>query len=173
MGLRRGSRRGVKTTNLNRPATDLRVKVVSLATVLLGGMLAGCTLDGTPTNPNLLAPKVILQAWPDGNLTVYVHSAFGEHDYDWLALAIDNETVANRTDAYSLEERVPTTSFFLTVRAGAADQVYELQARVDVDDERERARVAFLDAGGEWADPRTFSLPVERILDRVTTGASA
>ena len=149
------------------------MKVVSLASVVLGSVLAGCTLGGTSGNPNLLAPKVILQAWPDGNLTVYVHSAFGEHDYDWLALAVDNQTVANRTGVYSMEERVPATGFFLTVRAGAADQVYELQARVDVDRTQERARVAFLDARGEWDDPRSFNLPVERILDRVTVEASA
>ena len=142
------------------------MKVASLAAILLGGLLAGCLSGGGAGNPNLLAPKVLLRPDSDGNVTVYVHSAFGEHDYDWLSLLVDNVTLANRTGAFSLEERVPSEGFFLTVRAGASGAVFEVQGRVDVDPTRQRARVAFVDLSGEWDDPRTYNLPLERILDR-------
>lgn len=170
---------GEETSTLDRPAPPSpednefkpsgdwgRVKAVSLASVLLGATLAGCAVDGDPANPNLLAPKVLLQPRSDGGVTVFVHSAFGDHDYDWMTLAVDNVTVANRTQAFSLEERIPSTGFFLTVRAGAGEQVYEMRGRVDVDPSGERARVALLDGDGEWDDPRTFNLPMERILGR-------
>ena len=144
------------------------MKVAFLAaTLLLGAALAGCTA-GDPANPNFLAPKVLLQPRPDGNVTIYVHSAFGEHDYDWMDLRVDNVSVANRTHAFSMEEDVASTGFFLTVRAGAGGEVYELTGRVDVDPSRQKARVSFLDKEGRWDDPRSFNLPLERILDRVT-----
>lgn len=150
------------------------MKVASLAPIVLSAIVAGCTLGGQPANPNLLAPKLLLDAQPGApEATVYVHSAFGEHDYDWVSLAVDNVTVANRTHVFSLEERVPATSFFLTVRVGVSGQVYAMQGRVELDGPREKAHVAFLDEAGAWNGPRTFSLPFERLLDRVAEGESA
>lgn len=148
------------------------MKAVSLASLMLGATMAGCAL-GDPANPNLLAPKVLLEPRSDGGLTVFVHSAFGDHDYDWISLAVDNVTVANRSQAFSLEERVPSNGFFLTVHARAGEQVYGMSGRVDADPEAGRVRVALVDEEGGWDDPRTFNLPLERILERVTTGASS
>lgn len=147
------------------------MKVASLAPLVLGAVLAGCTLGGDSANPNLLAPKILLDAPRDGNATVYVHSAFGEHDYEWLTLQADNVTLANRTGAFSLEERVPSGGFYLSVRVGASGQVYEMRGRVDLDPARQKVHVAFHDGAGAWDEPRTFSLPFERLLDRVATEA--
>lgn len=147
------------------------MKAVVPASLLLGMVLAGCADD--PANPNLLAPKVLVQPRPDGNVTVYVHSAFGEHDYDWLSLSLDNHTLANRTAAFSLEEQVRGEGFFLHVQASAAGETFEVRARVDLDLARDKARVALLDPDGEWNEPRAYNLPFEAILGRVRPEVSA
>jgi len=132
--------------------------------LLLAAVLSGCAGgDSTTTNPNLLAPKLQLAARPDGNATVYVHSAFGEHVYDWIELKVDNRTVANRTSAFSLEERVNSTGFFLDVSGAAQGQTYAYRARVDV--VADKLRVSALGSDGAWADPKTFTLPFAQILD--------
>lgn len=136
-----------------------------LIPLLVAASFAGCTAGEAP-NPHLLSPKVVLQARPDGNLTVYVHSAFGERAYDWLSLRVDNVTVANRTDAFSLEETVPGDSHFLEVTTGTSTQVYVMRARVDVEPDGERAQVSFLDDEGAWSDAKPFTLPFEHILER-------
>lgn len=140
-------------------------RVVVTGTLLLGTLLAGCSDD--PANPNLLAPKVLVQARPDGNATVYVHSAFGEHDYDWISLGVDNQTVRNVSGVFSLEENVPGSGFFLHVRAAANDEQFEVRGRVDLEPDRRRARVSFLDPEGEWDGPRSFDLPFTTVLGRV------
>jgi hypothetical protein len=156
------------------PGGSRHVKVASLGPVLLAAAMAGCTLGGETANPNLLVPKLLLDAQPGApNATVYVHSAFGDHAYDWMSLDVDNVTIANRTDVFSLEEQVPATGFFLTVRAGASGQVYEMKGRIDLDGDRQKARVAFLEDATDWNAPRTFNLPFERLLDRVTVEGSS
>jgi hypothetical protein len=135
--------------------------------LLLVAALSGCATGEPGPNPNLAAPKLLVAARADGNFTVYLHAAFGERAYDWLSIAVDNRTVANRTAAYSLEDTVNGTSFFLDVGASSSGQLYEYRARVDVlpATSGDRVRVATLDADGTWSDPRTFSLPLEQILD--------
>lgn len=136
-----------------------------MGTVVFAALLAGC--GAGPGNPNQLAPKVLVHPWPDGNVTVYVHSAFGEHDYEWITVDVDNATVADANGTYSLEARVPSDGFFLAVRAGASEEVFEARARLDVGPSADKMRVAIVDGQGEWDDPRNVDAPFERILDRV------
>lgn len=139
-----------------------RAWVVAL---LAAATLGGCTADA-PTNPNLSAPKLVLHARPDGFAEVFVHGAFNERLYSWIALAIDNETRANRTTVFSLEETVNATGFYFEASAGTTRESYFLRGRADVDSVREEVHVALLDAEGEWSDAQTFGLPFERVLVR-------
>lgn len=141
------------------------MKWVVPASLVLGTLLAGCSED--PANPNLLAPKVIVQPRPDGNATIYVHSAFGEHEYDRIVLRVDNETVLDLLGVYSLEERVNASGFFLHVSAEANEEQFEMRGRVDLDIGRDRARVSLLGVDGEWDGPRNFGLPFTAVLERV------
>lgn len=134
--------------------------------LLVGAALAsGCTA-GEGTNPNLAAPKLVLQPRSDGSVIVFVHSAFGERVYDWIALRADNETIDNRTSAFSLEEIVNRSGFYLDATAGTQTQMYTLRARIDVDIAEERALVAFHHDDGEWDDAQSFGLPFERPMSR-------
>lgn len=142
------------------------MKVGVLTAILLAGGLAGCAgQDGGGANPNLLAPKVVVQARPDGNVTVFVHGAFREQLYEWVLVRVDNATLSNRTWAFSSEERVDRTGFFLEVEAGTVDALYRSRARIDVDPDQDRVRVSFLDVEG-WQNPRQYGLPFEHIVDR-------
>lgn len=142
------------------------MKVGLVLALLLSGGVAGCLVGGGGGgNPNLLAPKLVVQPRLDGNVTVFVHGAFREQTYDRLAVAVDNETLSDRTDVFSAEERVPRSGFFLVVSAHAGDQLYESRARIDVDAADERVRVSVLD-GRDWSEPRSYGWPYEHILDR-------
>lgn len=139
-----------------------------LVTLLAGVALAGCTGE-EPANPNLAAPKLVLQARPDGNVTLFIHGAFGDRLYDWMALSIDNESLASRTIAFSIEETIASPGFYFEAAAGTARETYELRGRADVDAREEEVDVAFLGADGEWSDEQTFGLPFERVLVRRDT----
>ncbi|HWH09413.1 MAG TPA: hypothetical protein VNX21_09445 [Candidatus Thermoplasmatota archaeon] len=132
--------------------------------------LAGCTgPEGGSPNPNLLAPKVVVGARPDGNATLFVHGAFREHLYEWILVRVDNATLSNRTWTFSSEERVDRAGFFLEVEVGTADSLYRSRARVDLNATDERVRVAFLDDDG-WNDARAYNLPFEHVADRPRGG---
>lgn len=135
-----------------------------LASLLLAG-LGGCTTSGGGTNPNLLAPKLVVQPRHDGNVTLFVHGAFRDESYDWLRVSVDNVTVLNRTSAFSAEEDIASRGFFVDVTAVAGLQLYQTRARVDVNDTAERVRVSFLQEDG-WTDAKSFGFPFEHILDR-------
>lgn len=126
---------------------------------------SGCA-GGEAGNPNLSAPKLVLQARPDGSVTVFMHGAFGDRLYDWISLAADNLTLNNRSVAFSLEETVNRTGFFLDATAGTPREMYTLRARVDVDLVEERVFVAFHEDDAEWSDRESFDLPFERLLVR-------
>ena len=66
---------------------------VAFAAMFVAALVSGCA-GGTPGNPNLLAPKLVVQPRPDGNVTLFVHGAFREQSYDWLKLSVDNLSVA-------------------------------------------------------------------------------
>lgn len=138
-----------------------------LLTLLAGVALAGCA--GDEPNPNLAAPKLVVQARPDGNVTLFIHGAFSDRLYDWMELSVDNETLENRTVAFSIEETVPAQGFYFEAAAGTARETYELRGRADVDAAEEEVMVAFLGAEGEWGDAQTFGLPFERVLVRRDT----
>lgn len=142
------------------------VKTGVILALLAAAVLPGCAgTDGGTPNPNLLAPKVVVHARPDGNVTVFVHAAFREHLYDWVLVRVDNATLSNLTWAFSSEERVDRAGFYLEVEAGTQDALYRSRARIDVDAADERARVAFLDDEG-WQDAKQYALPFEHIVDR-------
>lgn len=138
----------------------------SLVVALLAAAAASGCAGGESTNPNLVAPKLVLQARPDGGVTVFLHAAFGEHLYDWIGLRADNATINNRTSAFSLEETVNRTGFYLDVAAGTPRETYTLRGRVDVDPAEDRALVAFHQDDADWSDPQEFGLPFERVLTR-------
>jgi hypothetical protein len=137
---------------------------VVLAVGLLAGV-AGCASTTTGQNPNLLAPKLVVQPRPDGNVTLYVHGAFRDQTYEWLSLAVDNRTPTNRTQAFSIEENVAGPGFFVSATAEAGGELYQTQARIDVNATSERVHVAFLDPDG-WTEPKAYSYPFEHVLDR-------
>lgn len=128
-------------------------------------LLSGCTLGGGAGNPNLAAPKLVVGVRSDGNATIFVHGAFREQVYDWIEVAVNNETLTNRTEAYSAEATLAAIGFFLDVKAGAGSRVYQGRARLDIAAAEERVRVATNTADG-WSDARTTTLPYELILDR-------
>lgn len=141
------------------------VKVGATLALVVAALSAGCAEEA---NPHLLAPKLVIHALEDGNVTLYVHGAFQDRLYDRLALSIDNETVESREGSFSLERRVAATGFFAEVAAWTGAQEYRARVRVDVDPPEARARVAALDGDGLWSDPETFALPYGRVLERVT-----
>jgi hypothetical protein len=145
------------------------MKAAWLVALLAGAALAGCA-SGEPANPNLAAPKLVVQARPDGSTTLFVHGAFADRLYDWIHVAVDNRTLANRTIAFSVEETVPSQRFYFEAVAGTSRETYELRGHVLVDPADERVEVAFLDAEGEWGDTQSFNLPFERVLVRRPTG---
>lgn len=137
------------------------------AVALVGAAcLAGCAEGG---NPNIFAPKLVIDARPDGGATVFVHSAFGERPYDALSMSLDNATTFARDHTFSLEERLPQDGFYLEVEAAVAQETYALRARLDILPDREHATVAFVDLEGQWSDAREVNLPFERILERRDT----
>jgi len=138
---------------------------VAFAALVLSALVSGCAGAGTGGNPNLLAPKLVVQPRDDGNVTLFVHGAFRDVIYDWISLSVDNATLANRTQVFSIEEAVPAQGFFVSVRAGENGQLYEARARLDMNATADRLLVATLDDAG-WHDARTQSLPYELVLDR-------
>lgn len=142
------------------------MKLAAVLAIVATAAAAGCTAGDA--NPHLLAPKVIVQPIGPGNMTLFVRSAFGDQLYDELAVRIDNVTVAERTEAFSIEATVPGDGFFLEVHAALDAQTYELRGRIDVLPDGERAVFVALDPEGRWQTPATFTLPYERIIERWT-----
>lgn len=138
----------------------------AVALLLLAGALSGCAGgEGGGANPNLLAPKLVVQQRPDGNVTVFAHGAFREQLYEWIAVSVDNASRVNRSWSYSVEEVVNASGFFVEVEAGTPESRYEVRARIDLNETAERVRVSFLEDEA-WAEPRVYGLPFEHILDR-------
>lgn len=134
--------------------------VALLATVAL----AGCAAQ--PANPSLSAPKLVVAARPDGNATVFMHSAFGERAYEWISLSADNQSLTNRSSAFSVEASL-LSGFYLDAAAQAGEEVYVLRARIDVFAAEERASVSLVDSEGKWPDEaESFGLPYEHLLER-------
>lgn len=130
--------------------------------------LGGCA-GSEGANPNLAAPKLVVAARPDGNVTLFVHGAFGDRIYDWVHVAIDNQTLVNRTAAFSVETSL-RPGFFVNATAGLADEMYWLRARIEHDPVDERLSVSFLHADEEWSDADDYGLPFERLLERRSQG---
>jgi hypothetical protein len=143
----------------------------SLLVVVVASALGGCAAWGGPgaQNPNLLAPKLVVQPRADGNFTLFVHGAFREQVYDWIAIGLDNVSLANESQAFSVETRAPGPGFFLNVDAQVGAVLYETKARLDLNATDKKLHIAFVDADG-WSDPRPYSVPFEHILDRPQVG---
>lgn len=140
------------------------MKAVWLLALLIGASLAGCTAQ--PANPSLAAPKLVIGSRPDGNATVFIHSAFSERAYEWIAIAIDNETRENRTDAFSIELNLQP-GFYMDASAGWKSEVYQLRGRVDVFAKEERASVSLVSGDDTWAtQAESFGLPYQHLLER-------
>lgn len=142
-----------------------RLRAVCVLALAAAAGLAGCASG----NPNALAPKLVVDLRPEGGLTVFIHSAFGEHAYDSLSVRLDNATTRQRVSSFSLEESFPSEGFYLEVEASLEGETYAVRGRVDLGPDREHVQVAFVDAEDQWSDAREFSLPFERILERRDT----
>lgn len=138
---------------------------VSIALLLASIGFAGCT--ASEANPHLLAPKLVVHPQDDGNVTLYVHSAFGDQMYSHMALGVDNVTIATRADAFSIETRVLSEGFFVEVTTTTDTELYHLRARIDLDVGEKRVRVVPLSETDIWAEPHVYSLPYERLIERV------
>ncbi len=145
-----------------------RFRAGGLALLLaLVAPLSGCTGNGEPTNPNLLVPKLVFDLLPSGEALVYLHSAFGDRRYDSMSIELDNVTVAQATNAYSLEHRFPPGSFHLRALASSGNATFRIEALFnDVTPGDVKIIVALADESGTWSDARTYGLPMERILHR-------
>lgn len=141
------------------------MKATWFVVILIAASLGGCAGGGGVENPNLLAPKLVIQPRPDGSLTVFVHGAFREQVYDWIRVSVDNTTASNRSFVFSSEEIVQASGFFVEVETHLGLQSYVMRARVDTDAAGERLLVSFLEAD-DWADVRPYTLPFEYVLDR-------
>lgn len=150
---------------MNRGRTLGPMKAGWVLACILAAIASGCTA-GEPANPNLAAPKLVVAPRPDGNATVFIHSAFGERVYEWIELKVDNGSVGNRTSSFSMEEVAPRAAF-IEARAMFGDTLYEFRARIDVFPADERASVTLVEANGEWArEPESFELPYEAFLEQ-------
>lgn len=153
--------------HISHRASWRRVRAGALVTLLVAAVgLAGCS--ASEANPHLAAPKLLVHQLEDGNVTLYVHAAFDERTYDRISLALENVTVATRTDAFSLETKVASPGFFVEVTAELGEERYHLRARMDVLPENERILVATLGEDDTWTDADQFVLPYTRIMERVT-----
>ncbi|HUR69988.1 MAG TPA: hypothetical protein VM370_12140 [Candidatus Thermoplasmatota archaeon] len=133
--------------------------------LLAAAALSGCT-TGDTANPNLAAPKLVVAPRPDGNATLFIHSAFGERAYDWVTLRIDNETRLNRTASFSVEE-VLAPGFYLEAEAGLGEVVYTLRGRFDVFVPEDHVSVSLVDHDGAWPrEAESQRLPFEHLLER-------
>lgn len=139
------------------------MKASWMLVLVASAAVSGCAGDD-PANPNLAAPKIVVAPRPDGNASVFIHSAFGERQYDWIQLRVDNATIANNTAVFSIEQIVGP-GVDVDAAAGAGDAVYVFRARIDVHPVEERASVAFLTHEGEWLEAESFGLPFERLLE--------
>lgn len=138
-----------------------------LVSALLAAPLAGCAgADGGGVNPALLAPKLIVDVRVDGTPVAYVHSAFGEHAYDRIEVALDNETAREASLAYSLEAPLNRSSFFFEVTARAGESRFAARGTIALDAEKDRALVSLLAPDGDWTNPDYKGLPYAIILDR-------
>lgn len=135
--------------------------------VLAASVLAGCNAGNA--NPHLLAPKLLVQPHRDGNVTLFVHGAFGERLYESLDLSVENVSVLERTDAFSLETKVGAPGFFVEVVTEVDGERYWLRARLDVDHGADRVRVVPLGNSGGWGESESYALPYERIIERVSS----
>ncbi|MHB8605501.1 MAG: hypothetical protein ACYDCK_09625 [Thermoplasmatota archaeon] len=153
-------------------ASRLRLGALMLATLAASGCVGGSSTGGGPLNPNLLAPKLIVDRGADGRTEIYVHSAFGDSSYDAITYAFDNETLRTTNGSYSLDAKTNATGFYLTVAARSGAVRFTFAGRIDLESGLDKARVTDWSSGIPSA-PKTFNLPYERILDRDHAEASA
>lgn len=141
-------------------------EVLGLTALIVAAALAGCT-RAEPVNPNLLAPKMVLNVDDAAQPVIFVHSAFGERVYDRIEVAINNSTLRTVEERYSLEQNLDLTNSFLEVRASHGESEYAFRGDVSLEDDGERLQVVELRPNGEWSEPRSYNLPYATILDRV------
>ncbi|HVL47451.1 MAG TPA: hypothetical protein VM889_02740 [Candidatus Thermoplasmatota archaeon] len=143
-----------------------RGRITWLLLVATVAPLAGCA-EAPVTNPNLHAPKLVLDRTVDNMTELYIHSAFGERAYDQITIALDNETLGQRSFGYSLDLTTPATRFFLTATVRSGESRFAWNGMVDLDVDRDRVSIApWLEKKNVTEEPRTFALPFEMILDK-------
>lgn len=129
----------------------------------LAGALSGCT-QAPATNPNLLAPKLVIDYTVDGRTELYMHSAFGERAYDNLTVTLDNVTLARRTFGFSLDVTTERTAFFLSAYARAGASRFSWQGQVVLSPVNDTLAVVPWAEDGPLGE-RTGGLPYEILLE--------
>lgn len=119
-----------------------------LAALLAAALvLPGCLASDEGGSPNLRTPRLVVDVTPDNRTTFYVHPAFaGEHLYDGIALALDNETVRQANHTYALLHKSNRSAFFLTVDVRDEGDMFRYEARLETNATAEILAVAAWDA---------------------------
>lgn len=132
-----------------------------LAVVVAAAALGGCTDNA---NPGLAAPKLVLAPRQDGGIEIFIHAAFGERLYERLTLAIDNESLANDVDVFSVERTLPKTTFYFDATAQTARETYGVRGHATLEPQGEQFEVALHADDGTWTDPEDYNAPFERVM---------
>lgn len=104
-----------------------------LLVLLVAPVAAGCLAGDEPRSQNVRTPRVVVDATPDNQTTLYLHAAFtSEELYDDLRLTLDNETVAAGNHTYALVHKTNASAFFLDVRVNDSGDRFRYQARLAV-----------------------------------------
>ncbi len=145
------------------------IALISLL-VLFGVAFVGCTTE-PPRPPAYDMPKLVLdysvQLERQNETVVFIH---GIEDvmYDRLVLNIDDETVMNKTNAFSIEYKTNRTSFYLKTDVYRNGDWYNFNATIEThhnDDVRFRFTIKHLDGTEENIRPQ--NLPFVRRMNKM------
>ncbi len=138
--------------------------------LLIGVAFVGCNTD-PPRPPAYDMPKIVLdysvQLERPNETVIFIH---GVEDvmYDRLVLEIDNETVMNKTNAFSIEYKTNRTSFFLNTRVYRDEDMYNFNATIETfhnDEVLYRFTLTHLDGTEENIRPQ--NLPFVRRMNKM------
>lgn len=106
-------------------------------TLLLSISIIGC-MDSPTQPPAYNIPKLVIDhAEPEGNTTIiYIHG-LEEVKYDNITLKVDNETVEQKFDSFSLEYETNRTEFSLDAYVSHEENRFNFNATLQFSDQEE------------------------------------
>ncbi|MGM0405406.1 MAG: hypothetical protein ACQEQM_04620 [Thermoplasmatota archaeon] len=144
--------------------------ILILVILLVGVAFVGCNTE-TPRPPAYDMPKIVLdysvQMERPNETIIFIH---GVEDvmYDRLVLELDNETVMNNTNAFSIEYKTNRTTFFLNADAYREEDMYNFNATIETYHNYEvinRFTITHLDGSEENIKPQ--NLPFIRRMNKM------